>query len=209
MKKIMVIFGLLLSLPVSAQQCPGDDPEPAMTVKTKEGLTVFLCGFEDRDVPGSAGKRAFSEFEVYYSSPKDEEAKKIFTSESSETYWVRAEPGKGLSLEELWFFSDKPQSAFRRDVICNRETCSLSEAKCILKMKKNPFPKALGEFRKRLAAGNLGEEGEDLIDQIFAQAFLGDKAAIDFYGKFPEKLDPSLQEAFSSNKKKLDTGCKP
>ncbi len=243
-KAVAIILCAGALLPVFAQ-CPGEDPEPAMTVKTSNGTTLFVCGFEDRDVAGSKGKRAFSDFAVYYElSAKEEAGEKIappppippagapakpakgappnsaaavpatvfdslkaFASTPNETYWIKQIPGKGLELEELWFFSEKPTPALRQEITCTADTCSASPQKCILKMKANSFPKALPEFRKRSAAGSLKDDGEELIDQIFAQAFLGDAAAIEFYKAQPANLDPALIEAFTTNKKKLETGC--
>lgn len=239
--KFLACSVLLLSLRAQAQ-CPGEDAEPAMTVKVTNGTTLFVCGFEDRDVPGTKGKRAFSDFAVYYELgareesdkaapvagtsspagaakgappnsagngvPSAADSPKAFSSDPNETYWVKEVKGKGLELEELWFFSEKPTPALRQEITCGADACSASEQKCILKMKPNSFPKALPEFKKRMAAGTLKDDGEELIDQIFVQAFLGDKAAKEFYAAAPANLDPTLVEAFSTNQKKLAIGCK-
>lgn len=245
---LLLVSNVLVSESVLAQ-CPGEDPEPAMTVKVKNGTTLFVCGFEDREVPGSKDKRAFSDFAVYYelgakevpgdttgmtastppvagtgapagaakgappnsagnATPTPFDSLKAFASDPNETYWIKQIPGKGLELEELWFFSEKPTPALKQEVTCTADSCGTSAQKCILKMKSNSFPKALANFRKRSAAGTLTDDGEELIDQIFAQAFLGDRAAKDFYATQPANLDPSLVEAFTANKKKLEVGCK-
>lgn len=249
---LRLLFVSVLGAPqIVHAQCPGEDAEPAMTVKVKNGTTLFVCGFEDRDVPGSKGKRAFSDFAVYYELGAKEEqgdksgvdkisppppvagtsspagavkgappnsaangtptvfdSLKAFASDPNETYWLKAVPGKGLEMEELWFFSEKPTPALKQEITCTAEACMPSAQKCILKMKPNSFPKALPEFRKRAAAGTLKDDGEELIDQIFAQAFLGDRAAKGFYAAQPANLDPSLVESFTANKKKLEVGCK-
>lgn len=205
--KSLLWLVLLFAVPLWAQ-CPGEDAEPAISVKTGTGPTIFLCGFEDREV-SRKGKRAFADFTVYYSTPKQTTPQKVFSSEPSETYWVKAIPNKAMQFEELWFFSEKPQPAIRREVTCNAGSCQVSDPKCVLKMKSKPFPKALAEFQKRSAEGSLKDDGEDLIDQIFAEAFTGDKAAKEFYAKEPAGLDPALLEAFSTNRKKLEQGCKP
>jgi len=196
----------LLSAPAMAL-CPGEDPEPSLSLKTEAGPTVFICGFEDREVVSPKGKRAFSDFTVYFNSAKQPAAQIIFTTDAADTYWAKMIPKKGLELEELWFFSEKPQPALSREITCSADSCQISEAKCVLKMKTNPFPKALPEFQKRSAAGTLKDDGEDLIDQIFAQAFMGDKAAKEFYAKDPVGLSPALLEAFTANRKKLEQGC--
>jgi hypothetical protein len=239
-----IIFLSLIFPALAWAQCPGEDAEPAMTVKVKDGTTLFVCGFEDRDVPGAKGKRAFSDFAVYYELGAKEEseakvsppppvagtsvpagaskgappnsaangtsfdAPKAFASDANETYWVKAIPGKGLEVEELWFFTDRPTPALKQEITCTADACAPGPAKCILKMKPNPFPKALAQFKKRSAAGTLKDDGEELLDQIFAQAFLGDKAAKEFYASTPAKLDPALNEAFTTNQKKLAAGCK-
>ena len=204
--KWLLLFTLLS---VSAwAQCPGEDAEPAILLKTKAGPSLFVCGFEDRDVSVGKDKRAFSEFTIYSTLPDKPETVKVFTSEGGETYWLKQNPANGFEIQELWFFSDKPQPAFRMEVRCTATECVKTESKCILKMKQNPFPKALAEFHKRAAQGKLEEDGEDLIDQIFAQAFTGDKAAKDFYAKKPADLDSELEEAYLTNQKKLAAGCK-
>jgi hypothetical protein len=199
---------LLLPFQVHAQNCPSDDSEAAVTVKTKAGPTVFVCGFEDREVPRQKGKRAFSDFDVYFKSEKNPTATKIFTAEEDETYWVSAQAEKGVQLEELWFFNDKPQSALHREITCTAETCTLSAEKCVFKMKSNPFPKALAQFQSKAKEGKLQDNGEELLDQIFAQAIKGDKAAKDFYASKPSGLDKALTEVFETNHKKLKQGCK-
>ena len=245
----LVFFGF-----ISFAQCPGEDTEPAMSVKVKNGTTLFVCGFEDREVPGTKGKRAFSDFGVFYElaakeEPGDKadgelkpvsptvspvagsgvpagavkgappnsaahavptpfESLKAFASDPNETYWVKEIPGKGLEIEELWFFSERPTPALKQEITCTADACTATAQKCILKMKPNPFPKALAEFKKRTAAVTLKDDGEELIDQIFAQAFLGDRAAKDFYATQPANLDPALVEAFTTNQKKLAVGCK-
>jgi hypothetical protein len=226
---VLTFVGASFFTPASFAQCPGEDTEPAMSVKLKNGTTLFICGFEDREVPGTKGKRAFSDFGVFYelaakeepgdrpdaemkpispSAPTAFESLKAFTSDPNETYWVKEIPGKGLEIEELWFFSDRPTPALKQEITCNADACNASAQKCVLKMKSNPFPKALVEFKRRLAAKTLKDDGEELIDQIFAQAFLGDRAAKDFYVSPPANLDPALVEAFTTNQKKLAVGCK-
>jgi len=251
---VISIIGVTFFTPISLAQCPGEDTEPAMSVKVKNGTTLFVCGFEDREVPGTKGKRAFSDFGVFYElAAKDEpgdsahselkpvsptappvagsgvpagavkgappnsaahavptpfESLKAFASDPNETYWVKEVPGKGLEIEELWFFSERPTPALKQEITCTADACTATAQKCMLKMKPNPFPKALAEFKKRMAASTLKDDGEELIDQIFAQAFLGDRAAKDFYATPPANLDPALAEAFTTNQKKLAVGCK-
>jgi hypothetical protein len=195
-----VLFGLLIICAHAAwaQSCPGADDEPAMKIKTTAGPTLVVCGFEDHDSPAPKGSLAFSDFTVYASGGGIKQDTKIFASEPSETYWVKSD-SKGLQLEQLWFFSDKPQPALRRRVDCTAESCALSSATCILKLKRNPYPKALARFKK----GALGDDGEDILDQIWAQALAGDAAAVKFYASKPADLEPGLSEVFDTNQKKL------
>jgi hypothetical protein len=208
-----LIFALLFALaftalPASAQSCPGENDEPAISVKTEAGPTLIVCGFEDHEVKAAKDKRAFTDFGVY-AAVGEKTPQKIFSAESSETYWIQSLTKKGLQLEELWFFSDDPKPAIQKQITCTAETCAVGEAKCIFKMKKNPFPKALAAFKKKAAAGKLGEDGEELLDQIFAQAITGDKAAKEFYSKDPGQLDPAMAEVFKGNQEKLKLDCKP
>jgi hypothetical protein len=196
------------ALPASAQSCPGENDEPAISVKTEAGPTLIVCGFEDHEVKTAKDKRAFSDFNIY-AVVGEKAPQKVFSGESSETYWIQALTKKGLQLEELWFFSDDPKPAIRREITCTAETCTLGEQTCIFKMKKNPFPKALAEFKKKSAAGKLGEDGEELLDQIFAQAVTGNKAAKEFYSHDPGQLDPAMAEVFKGNQEKLKLSCKP
>lgn len=186
-----------------AEGCPGADSEPAMSVKTEAGPTLSLCGFEDHEVVSPTGKRAFSEFTIYYITATNKEPQKLFSSEVAETFWAKATEGKGLELEEVWFFSEQPKPALWREITCEAEKCSLSEAKCVFAMKPNPFPKALADFENKKKAKTLEEDGEELLDQIWAQALLGDKAAQAFYQGATTGLDENLTEVFESNKKKL------
>ncbi|HMN69785.1 MAG TPA: hypothetical protein PKC28_14675 [Bdellovibrionales bacterium] len=209
MRKSLVL--LFAPITAFAMGCPGEDAEPAFTAKTEGALTLSLCGFEDHEVQVTKGKRAFSEFQIFSFSAKAPTPVQVFTAEENETYWAKALPGKGIELEELWFFSEKPQPAVVRTITCKDEACTVSEPKCVFKMKKNPFPKALKDFETRHKAGTLGEDGEELIDQIFAQAVTGDKGARAFYETpaAPVNLGTELKHVYEANKKKLSEACKP
>lgn len=196
-----------------AENCPGADEEPALSVKTAAGPVLILCGFEDHEVQSPAGKRAFSEFSVYYTTAANKEPQKLFTSEVAETFWAKPIEGKGLELEEVWFFVEQPKPALWREITCQADGCTLSAPKCVFQMKSNPFPKALSEFEQKKKKKELSEDGEELLDQIWAQALLGDKNAQAFYTGSAEGLDENLTEVFDSNKKKLadlkSINCKP
>lgn len=198
----------LTACPVFAQSCPGENDEPAISVKTEAGPTLLVCGFEDREVKSPKGKRAFTDFDVY-AVVANKGPEKIFSGEAADTYWVTALPKKGLQLEELWFFSDEPKPAIKSEITCVERECKRGEEKCVFKMKKNPFPKALAEFKKKSESKILGEDGEELMDQIFAQAVTGDKAAKEFYAADHKELDPALSDIFKSNQAKLKLDCKP
>lgn len=157
-------------------------------------------------VPAGAAKGAPSA-SAANGTPSSFDSLKAFSSDPNETYWVKAVPNKGLEIEELWFFTEKPTPAFRQEITCTKDACAAGAPKCILKMKPNPFPKALRDFKRRLAAGTLKDDGEELLDQIFAQAFTGNKEAKEFYAAAPAKLDPELSETFTANQKKLAAGC--
>lgn len=194
---------LFFSLRAGAEGCPGVDSEAALTVKTEAGPTLILCGFEDHEVASPTGKRAFSDFTIYFFSESNKEPQKLFSSEVAETFWAKSNSGKGLELEEVWFFAEQPKPALWREIVCEAGKCSVSEPKCVFQMKPNPFPKALAEFQKKLKAKKLEEDGEELLDQIWAQALLGDKSAFQFYQDPITGLDENLTEVFQSNKKKL------
>jgi hypothetical protein len=213
MLRVNLNLALLLALlftatPALAQSCPGENDEPAISVKTEAGPTLIVCGFEDHEVKAGKDKRAFTDFSIY-SAVGEKTPQKVFSGESSETYWIQSLTKKGLQLEELWFFSDDPKPAIQRQITCTAEACAVGEPKCIFKMKRNPFPKALAEFKKKASAGKLGEDGEELLDQIFAQAITGDKAAKEFYSKDPGQLDSAMTEVFKGNQEKLKLSCKP
>lgn len=181
---------------------PGDDPE--MRIKIEGGAEIFVCGFEDHEVVSPTGKRAFSDFVVTYSTAAQTKPQKLFGSQAAETFWLKPTEGKGLELEEVWFFAEQPKPAIWREIACTGEACTLSSAKCVFSMKSNPFPKALKEFDKKKKSGQLAEEGEELLDQIWAQALLGDLSAQLFYQSAVAGLDPNLTEVFESNKAKLN-----
>lgn len=186
-----------------AEKCPGVDEEPALSVTTTAGPTLILCGFEDHEVQSPQGKRAFSDFTVYFTTANNKEPQKLFSSQVAETFWAKTVEGKGLELEEVWFFADQPKPALWREIGCASDACTLSPAKCVFSMKSNPFPKALSTFEKKKKENQLSEEGEELLDQIWAQALLGDKPAQTFYAGSIEGLDENLSEVFDSNKNKL------
>lgn len=200
---VLYIFVAILSTPLMAQTCLSGDDDPALKVKASNGVVLIVCGFEDREVKSTKGKRAFADFTIYATIPNVKEPVKIFSSGASETFWIKAVEGKGLELEELWFFSEQPKAALWQEITCTAEACKPSAAKCVFKMKPNTFPKALGEFEKRRAGKTLNEDGEELLDQIWAQALTGDKKSQSFYEGPAEGLDESLAEVFLSNKKKL------
>ncbi len=200
---IGLIIVMFFSASVWAEGCPGQDTEPALSVKTEAGPTLVLCGFEDHEVVSPTGKRAFSEFVIYFTTATNKEPQKLFNSEVAETFWAKGTEGKGLELEEVWFFSEQPKPAIWREITCEAEKCTLSAAKCVFSMKPNPFPKALADFEKKKKAKTLEEDGEELLDQIWAQALLGDKPAQTFFDGDAKGLDDNLTEVFDSNKKKL------
>lgn len=199
--------------PAWAEKCPGADDEPSLSITTTAGPTLILCGFEDHEVTSPQGKRAFSEFAVYYTTATNKQPQKVFSSQAAETFWAKPAEGKGLELEEVWFFADQPKPAIWHEITCQAESCAISPAKCVFQMKANPFPKALGEFEQKKKKKDLAEDGEELLDQIWAQALLGDKGAQTFYAGTLEGLDENLSEVFDSNKKKLadlkTVNCKP
>ncbi len=203
MIRLLTLATLFFSIPAWAEKCPGVDDEPALSVTTTAGPTLILCGFEDHEVQSPTGKRAFSEFTIYYTTATNKEPQKLFTSEVAETFWAKPVEGKGLELEEVWFFVEQPKPALFREVSCVAESCTLGPPKCVFQMKTNPFPKALGEFETKKKKNELAEDGEELLDQIWAQALLGDKPAQTFYSGVSEGLDENLTEVFDSNKKKL------
>ncbi len=209
----LLITFLFISSPSWAEKCPGADEEPALSVTTTAGPTLILCGFEDHEVQSPQGKRAFSEFTVYFTTAANKVPQKLFTSQVAETFWAKALEGKGLELEEVWFFADQPKPALWREISCTADSCSLSLAKCVFQMKSNPFPKALADFKSKKEKKELSEDGEELLDQIWAQALLGDSAAQSFYVGTVDGLDENLSEVFDSNKKKLielkTINCKP
>jgi hypothetical protein len=196
---------LLLSSPVLAWAagCPGADDEPALMLKSEAGPTVILCGFEDHEVESPTGKRAFSDFTVYFTTEAKPEPQKLFSSDVAETFWVKSVENKSFELEEVWFFSEQPKPALWREISCTADSCSVSAAKCVFSMKANPFPKALQEFEKKLKAKKVDDNDEELLDQIWAQALLGDTKAKDFYNAPVTGLNENLKEVFDSNKKKL------
>lgn len=200
---LILLSLLLLSFFARAEKCPGVDEEPALSVTTSAGPTLILCGFEDHEVQSPQGKRAFSDFTVYFTTASNKEPQKLFTSQVAETFWAKSLEGKGLELEEVWFFADQPKPAIWREATCSADSCTLSPAKCVFQMKANPFPKALTEFEQKKKKNELTEDGEELLDQIWAQALLGDKPAKTFYSSSIEGLDENLSEVFDSNKKKL------
>ena len=191
------------TVPSGPEGCPGADSEPALSVKTEAGPTLALCGFEDHEVVSPTGKRAFSEFTIYYTTPTNKQPQKLFNSEVAETFWAKPNEGKGLELEEVWFFSEQPKPALSRQITCEAEKCSVGDAKCVFTMKPNPFPKALPDFEKKRKTNALEQDGEELLDQIWAQALLGDKNSQTFYHGTAAGLDENLTEVFESNKKKL------
>lgn len=200
----LMVVGLFLSTPCFASVCPNGD-EPPMIVKTKSGPVLSVCGFEDHEVPTAKPKRAFIEFTVYFTSAKHSEPQKVFASDPSDTFWIKDQDNKGLQLEELWFFSDKPQAALVREITCDAEQCQLSGAtRCVFKIKPNTYPKALAKFEQQQKKGKFDEDGEELLDQIFAQALTGDAKAATFYaGEMPKGLDSAMIEAFTTNKQKI------
>jgi hypothetical protein len=198
----------LLSFFVSVQAwpavCPSGD-DPPLTVTTKAGPVLSVCGFEDREVSSPKNKRAFMEFTVHYTAPNKPEPQKLFTADLADTYWVRVlDRGRGLELEELWFFSEKPQPALSRTITCEGESCKLSPARCIFKIKPNSYPKALAKLEEERKKGKFDEDGEELLDQIFAQALTGDEKAKAFYAaKMLDGFDEAMIEAFTANQKKI------
>ena len=188
--------------------CPSEDAEPALQVKTSIGAILELCGFEDHEASGSKGDRAFSDFSIFLRSGKDKIPQKIFESQEAETYWVRVKNKDILEIDELWFFSETPDVGLRQEISCSTsDKCEVTAPKCIYSSKKALFPKAVKNFLRKMREGKLKDDGEEALDQIFAQALVGDKDAKKFFEKAPAGLPKDLQDIYDSNKKKLSL-CK-
>lgn len=197
------LLSFFASVPAWSAICPNGD-EPPLTVTTKSGAVLSVCGFEDHEVNSPKSKRAFMEFTVHYTTPQKTEPLKLFASDVADTYWVRVVEGKGLELEELWFFSEQPQPALSRTILCEGESCKVSPARCIYNIKPNSYPKALAKLDEERKKGKFDEDGEELLDQIFAQALTGDEKAKAFYrSKAPSGFDEAMTEAFVANQKKI------
>lgn len=181
-----------------AETCPGADDEPAMKVKTSAGPVLVVCGFEDREEKAQ-GRNIFTDFTVYAWPSGVKEPAKVFAADPSDTFWIKEVKDKGLTLEEVWSFDEKPQAALVREVTCTPVACEVTPAKCVLKLKKNRFPKAVAT----LHAGNFGEKGDELLEQAWAQALTGEKTAQDYFEGEPKGLAPDLVEEFKVSKAKL------
>lgn len=202
---ISIIYSFSTPAFAVVHPCPSEDSEPALEMTTSAGPTLEVCGFEDHEVKAPKGTRVFSDFAIY--ATPDKTPVKVFDAEDDETYYVRVNGERGLEVEELWFFNDKPIPAVRREITCVGDVCTASEPKCIYKLNKNAFPKAVATFTKKAKEGKLKEDGEELLDQIFVQTLAGDKAAKAFYEKPHEGLSPELIDVFETNKKKLSLVC--
>ena len=204
--RILLFMMILNSVPAFAVGCPGADDEPALSVKTKAGPTLTLCGFEDHEIKAEKGRRAFSEFTIYSTVKEGADPQRVYASEGGDTHWARVVPAGSLELEELWFFADKPHPAIERGIACDDQGCRVAATKCVLILKKNIFPKSLPTLEKRLKSKKpVGEDGEDLLDEVWAQALTGDKKALAFYeGEPPVGLDQTLIEVLSGNRVKLN-----
>ena len=210
---MIILAATLLFSPLAfAQACLSGDDDPALKVKAAHGVTLVVCGFEDREVKSPKGKRAFADFTIYALIPNVKEPQKVFASGASETFWIKANEGQGFELEELWFFSEEPKPALWQEISCEASGCKVSSGKCVFKMKPNSFPRAIKSFEKLRSSAKLEEEGEELLDQVWAQALTGDPKAQKFYDGKLEGVSPSLIEVFTSNKAKLkeltDLKCK-
>ncbi|MBX3020290.1 MAG: hypothetical protein KF799_01330 [Bdellovibrionales bacterium] len=199
LKRLIFVSILLLAGRAHGETCPGADDEPAMKVKTAAGPVVVVCGFEDREETVK-GKKTFTDFTVYGWPAGAKEPAKVFAADPIDTYWARVVEDKGLELEEVWFFADKPQAALTRQVTCTPAACEVSVATCVLKLKKNPHPKALASFQKKIPHGDVAE---NLLEDIWAQALTGDKNAQDFFATAPKGLSAELTEDFNTFKAKL------
>ncbi|NJL25575.1 MAG: hypothetical protein HC902_10655 [Calothrix sp. SM1_5_4] len=211
--KMTVAAAVCLSAVSQARTCPGTGDEPLMSVKTKAGPTLVVCGYEDHEVTTPKGKRAFSEFTVGAALDEDKPAEVVFSAGGTDTFWIKSVPGKGFELEELWSFDDTPRPAIWREVTCEAGKCAPSPGKCVLKLKRNPFPKALSALQARLNSKSPDESDEALMDQVWAQALSGDKEAQAFFERRPAGFDAALTEAYDSIRGKLreagELKCQP
>src|SRR5687767_13795788 len=124
LKVLLFMFSFMFlssAFQAGAQTCPGVEDDPAVTAVTRTGPRLIVCGFEDSEVPAKKPKRAFTDFAIYYNTHKSPQLQNIFASETADTYWVKAVDGKAIELEELWFFSEKPMPALKREVTCDAE----------------------------------------------------------------------------------------
>jgi hypothetical protein len=209
MKTLISVLSLLVFVPLAAEAavlpCPSEDAEPALEMKTAAGPSLEICGFEDHEVKAPKGTRVFSDFKIFFTA--DKTPAELWKSDEGDSYFVRVNGERGLEVEELWFFTEKPTAVTRREVTCTADACAVSEPKCIYKAKAKAYPKALANFNKKLKENKLKDDGEELLDQIFAQALGGDKDSKAFYEKAPAGLTPDLIDVFESNKKDLSLSC--
>lgn len=192
LKRALFIVVLLLSVRLHAQECPGEDNEPALKHKTAAGPELILCGNAGED-------GTYTDFKVYAWPAGAKQGTEVFASDVDVLYTV----SKDMKIVEQWTIGESLAPAVERGITCTKDKCQVAAPKCAWKMKKNPFPKALAALKK----GAKDEEGEDLLDQVLAQAIGGDKAALEFFAH-PPKFDASLADSFAHDKQNLELARK-
>jgi len=94
-------------------------------------------------------------------------------------------------------------------IACTEQECSPQQPQCTLKLGKNPFPKALTEYKKALKT--TAGDNEKALSETLMQALSGDQHARKFLETSKPLLDGHVSEMFSEAKDNLATakevGC--
>jgi hypothetical protein len=195
--------------------CPSEwagNPEPVVKITQKGMPTLLVCSERDfeRQKTG-AEKIELSLFKVLALTSRGAKPEVFFDSKNENEVYRIIPLEAGVQISEQYEFRSKRIPLLSFSVKCTEAGCRRGRKGCVIPERaKNPHPKALNEWKKRIdeveKADVTGETPlDELVDQLFEQALTGDlKAYLSFdRADTPEKLPRDAKKLYLAHQKAL------
>lgn len=195
--------------------CPSEwagNPEPVLMVSQPGMPTLLVCSERDFDhLKNDAGKVELSMFKILTKTSVLAKPEILFDSKNENENYRIIPIEHGVQVSELYEFNSNRIPLLSFPVRCSSAGCRRGKKVCVIPERaKNPFPKALAEWRKRIdTADGTAVSGEtpfdELVDQLFEQALTGDLKSFRAFdrGDTAEKLPRDAKKIFLSHQRAL------
>jgi hypothetical protein len=169
------------------------------------GYKIIICGDKDKDI--------FSEFDLYAIDKNGLASKPLVSGGALENFKINAS-NERITIHELFGTTDtQHDSGVIYFISCDKDSCKLSEEKCILQHSKSNYPNAIPKMKTYLNSNTKEYFSESLISELVDLAFSGNKEAQEFFLNSQKnlKIDGSNAEYYESTKywlkKFIKLGC--